>query len=97
MNLEILGRQIRTRRKELGISLNKMSNDIYGNRFRVNHLSNIEKGKVDLQFTQLVLIFGYRTTLPCMVYKCENLTKKGSVNKREPFRNIHQTNILTES
>ena len=57
--LEVLGNQIKTRRKELGVSLNKMSKDLYGNRYRVNHLSNIEKGKVDLQFTQLALIFRY--------------------------------------
>lgn len=59
MNLQILGRQIKEARTERGISLNKMSNDLYGSRGRVNHLSNIEKGKVDLRFSQVILIFGY--------------------------------------
>ena len=59
MNLQILGRQIKEARTEKGISLNKMSNDLYGYRYRVNHLSNIEKGEVDLRFSQIVLIFGY--------------------------------------
>lgn len=59
MTLQILGRTIKNKRKKLGISLNKMSNDLYGNRYRVNHLSNIEKGKVDITFTQLILIYGY--------------------------------------
>lgn len=59
MDLEKLGIKLKGKRKSLGISLNKMSNDLYGNRYRVNHLSNIEKGKVDLQFTQLILICNY--------------------------------------
>ena len=59
MNLQILGRQIKEARTEKGISLNKMSNYLYGYRYRVNHLSNIEKGEVDLRFSQIVLIFGY--------------------------------------
>lgn len=32
---------------------------------------------------------------PCCIYVCENLTKSGTVNKREPKRNIYQSNIET--
>ena len=31
--------------------------------------------------------------LPTMTYKCDNLTKKGEINKREPYRDIWQLNI----
>lgn len=31
--------------------------------------------------------------LPCIRYRCINLTKKGEQNKREPFRDIYQYNI----
>jgi hypothetical protein len=34
------------KRKELKISLNKMSKDLYGNRNYVNYLSKIEKGEI---------------------------------------------------
>lgn len=37
---------------------------------------------------------GMNPSLPCLVYECYNLTKKGDVNKREPKRNIYQGNIL---
>lgn len=37
---------------------------------------------------------GMRSALPCMVYECENLTKIGGVNKREPKRSIYQSNII---
>lgn len=40
--LELLVEQ----RKKLKISLNKMSNDLYGNRYYVNYLSKIEKGEI---------------------------------------------------
>lgn len=40
--LELLKEQ----RKKLKISLNKMSNDLYGNRYYVNYLSKIEKGEI---------------------------------------------------
>lgn len=33
-------------RKKLKISLNKMSKDLYGNRYYVNYLSKIEKGEI---------------------------------------------------
>lgn len=54
-----LGGNIKTKRKNKGISLNKMSKDLYGNRYRVNHLSNIEQGKVDISYTQFILIKKY--------------------------------------
>lgn len=31
--------------------------------------------------------------LPQLVYRCANLTQKGTINKREPERNIYQSNI----
>lgn len=34
--------------------------------------------------------------LPSLVYHCENLTLKGSTNKREPERNVYQLNILND-
>jgi hypothetical protein len=40
--LELLKEQ----RKKLKISLNKMSKDLYGNRYYVNYLSKIEKGEI---------------------------------------------------
>ena len=40
--LEVLKEQ----RKKLKISLNKMSKDLYGNRYYVNYLSKIEKGEI---------------------------------------------------
>ena len=40
--LELLKEQ----RKKLKISLNKMSKDLYGNRYYVNYLSRIEKGEI---------------------------------------------------
>jgi hypothetical protein len=39
-------KQLREKRKELKISLNKMSNDLYGNRYYVNYLSKVEKGEI---------------------------------------------------
>ncbi len=39
-------KQLREQRKELKISLNKMSNDLYGNRYYVNYLSKVEKGEI---------------------------------------------------
>ena len=44
-------------------------------------------------------ILGYKlyygiNSLPSLVYRCENLTKKGEVNKKEPVREIYQNNIL---
>ena len=59
MDLSILGKTIKDKRKSLGISLNKMSNDLYGNRYMVNHFSSIEKGNVDVSFTVLLVIFKY--------------------------------------
>lgn len=35
----------------------------------------------------------YMKKLPSLVYKCKNLTKLGSVSKREPQRNIYQYQI----
>jgi hypothetical protein len=32
-------------------------------------------------------------SLPSLIYRCENLTKKGTTNKREPKRDIYQSNI----
>jgi len=37
---------LKTQRKSLKISLNKMSNDLYGNRYYVNYLAKIEKGEI---------------------------------------------------
>lgn len=37
-------------------------------------------------------LIGYSET-PELIYHCENLTKKLTVNKREPIRNIWQSNI----
>ena len=31
--------------------------------------------------------------LPQLVYRCANLTQKGTINKREPERDIYQSNI----
>lgn len=31
--------------------------------------------------------------LPQIVYRCANLTQKGTINKREPERDIYQSNI----
>lgn len=59
MNLIKLGVEIKEKRISKGISLNKMSKDLYGNRFRVNHLSQIEKGNVDLRFSQAIKILNY--------------------------------------
>ena len=59
MDLYILGKTIKDKRKSMGISLNKMSNDLYGNRYMVNHFSSIEKGDVDVRFTVLLKIFKY--------------------------------------
>lgn len=59
MDLIKLGLQIKDKRESKGISLNKMSNDLYGYRFRVNHLSEIEKGNVDLRFSQVIKILNY--------------------------------------
>jgi hypothetical protein len=39
-------KQLKEKRMELKISLNKMSNDLYGNRYYVNYLSKIEKGEI---------------------------------------------------
>lgn len=59
MDLEKLGNRIKEKRKSLGISLNKMSKDLYGTRGWVNYLSDIEKGKKDIQYTSLVKILNY--------------------------------------
>ena len=59
MDLIKLGLQIKDKRESKGISLNKMSNDLYGYRYRVNHLANIEKGEVDLRFSQVIKILNY--------------------------------------
>lgn len=37
---------LKEQRKKLKISLNRMSKDLYGNRYYVNYLSKIEKGEV---------------------------------------------------
>ena len=39
-------KQLKEKRIELKISLNKMSKDLYGNRYYVNYLSKIEKGEI---------------------------------------------------
>lgn len=39
-------KQLKEQRIELKISLNKMSNDLYGNRYYVNYLSKVEKGEI---------------------------------------------------
>jgi transcriptional regulator with XRE-family HTH domain len=59
MDLEKLGNRIKEKRKSLGISLNKMSKDLYGTRGWVNYLSDIEKGNKDIQYTSLVKILNY--------------------------------------
>jgi len=38
--------ELKEKRIRLKISLNKMSNDLYGNRYYVNYLSKIEKGEI---------------------------------------------------
>ena len=35
-------------------------------------------------------------SVPSLVYHCENLTSKGSTNKREPERDVYQNNILND-
>jgi predicted transcriptional regulator len=37
---------LKKQRLELKVSLNKMSKDLYGSRYYVNYLANIEKGKI---------------------------------------------------
>lgn len=32
--------------------------------------------------------------IPCLSYFCDNLTRKGDINKREPTRYIYQSNII---
>jgi len=59
MDLIKIGLQIKEKRVSKGISLNKMSKDLYNNRYRVNHLSEIEKGNVDLRFSQAIKILNY--------------------------------------
>lgn len=59
MDLKKLGNRIKEKRNFLGISLNKMSKDLYGTRGWVNYLSDIEKGKKDIQYTSLVKILNY--------------------------------------
>ena len=59
MNLIEIGIKIKENRLSKNISLNKMSKDLYNNRYRVNHLSEIEKGNVDLRFSQLIKILNY--------------------------------------
>jgi|AntRauTorckE5430_2_1112549.scaffolds.fasta_scaffold41887_2 transcriptional regulator with XRE-family HTH domain len=59
MDLIKIGLQIKENRVSKGISLNKMSKDLYNNRYRVNHLSEIEKGNVDLRFSQAIKILNY--------------------------------------
>jgi len=54
-----IGLQIKEKRVNKGISLNRMSKDLYNNRYRVNHLSEIEKGNVDLRFSQVIKILNY--------------------------------------
>jgi hypothetical protein len=39
-------KQLKEKRMGLKISLNKMSNDLYGNRYYVNYLSKVEKGEI---------------------------------------------------
>lgn len=58
-DLKVLGEKIKTTREKKGISLNKMSKDMHGNRYRVNHLINIEKGLVDVRFQNLLAICDY--------------------------------------
>lgn len=89
-NLDKLQKQFETKKAELAYKYADANNP-----FEIDNIIEDHIGKGRIKGWKVH--FGYRTTLPCMVYKCENLTKKGSVNKREPFRNIHQTNILTES
>lgn len=31
--------------------------------------------------------------LPCLVYRCNNLTKAGKISKREPIRYVYQQNL----
>lgn len=59
MDLIKIGLQIKEKRVNKGISLNRMSKDLYNNRYRVNHLSEIEKGNVDLRFSQVIKILNY--------------------------------------
>ena len=54
-----IGKIIKEKRKEKGISLNRMSHDLYGSRMRVNHLSKIEKGIVDPRLSGLIKIAKY--------------------------------------
>ena len=49
---------------------------------------HIGKGKIIGWF---VTIWG--DELPTMMYKCDNLTKKGKIKKRVPYRIICQLNI----
>ena len=32
-------------------------------------------------------------TIPVLIYECDNLTKKGEIQKREPIRRIYQGNL----
>lgn len=50
---------------------------------------HIGKGRI------VALKWGYEwdSSEPCMVYECENLTRKGTLNKKEPTRQIWQSNL----
>ena len=52
--------------------------------------THFETGKI----VNIKWSYGYIAGLPSFcVYKCENITKKGTINKRKPFCCIYQTDI----
>lgn len=54
-----LGEFLQKQRILKGVSLNKMSKDLCGNRGQVSYLSNIEKGKIDITFSKLIELLSY--------------------------------------
>lgn len=51
---------------------------------------HIGKGKI-LSWKVKIPFYGYIPSY--MVYECDNLTRNGTINKREPKRKIYQINI----
>lgn len=85
MELKKLGEQLREKRLSKKISLNRMSNDLYGYRYRVNHLSNIENGRVDISFTQLIKICNYLKIRNLSLKKSLKTVKKQRMGTVEPI------------
>jgi len=61
---------LKAQRKKLKISLNKMSNDLYGSRYYVNYLSKIEKGEVpNVSYEVVARIYVYLSEIEYQLNK----------------------------